>query len=518
MKKNKSFVRFCVKYLTIYSLVLFVLFLIINSFINKSLMNVSLDITSLLDYEEELKEDNFSSIPLKKYQRNEIYIFDEQDKIIFKTNNYEKNIVTKNDLIFINNYLDNTYFHVQKFTEGNQSKYLITKNHYGQNNFELTIIDYVIIDENYNILKGNMFKDKIKLTEHEFRLLKSGMNGKSYVSKYVYKNNEGLNRTLVFFEKDLTIKEYKKITNQILYKWALIIPFVLLFGSILIIIFYKKIKKSIYVMNQKILNLNYDDKIDKNIPIEFSEFSNKMKELLKKLKEEKRKREQEEETRKSIITNLSHDIKTPLTVIEGYSKAFCDGVVPKNKEKQYMRAIYDKAILSDEILNSLFLYSQMEQVEFKLNLQKLNFTEFCLEYLAIKYTDLELLKYKLNIDVEDKDIFLDFDPFLMKRVFDNIINNCVKHNKENTIIYFGYKIYQDRIEIKIKDNGVGLKKDNIDDLFKPFVTQSKSRNTGTGLGLYIAKKIVDLHKGKIKIEKNPEKPYNFEINIIFFKP
>lgn len=347
-------------------------------------------------------------------------------------------------------------------------------------------------------------------------LLKSGMNGKSYVSKYEYENNDGLNRTLVFFEKDLTTKEYKKVTTQILYKWFMIIPLIILFGGIIIIIFYKKIKKSIYSMNRKILNLNYTDKIDKTIPIEFNDFCNKIKDLLKNLEEEKIKRENEEETRKSIITNLGHDIKTPLTVIQGYSKAFCDGVVPKEKEKKYMQAIYDKALLSNEIIDSLFLYSKMEQVEFKANLSKLNFTEFCLEYLALKYTDLEMLNYSLEFKLDNQECFFEFDPFLIKRLFDNLINNCVKHNKEKTTIYFIYKINKDNVEIKIADNGVGLSKDNIDDLFKPFITQSKSCGTGTGLGLYIAKKIVELHRGEINIEKNPQKPYKFEVNIKFY--
>lgn len=95
MKKNKSFVRFCVQYLTIYSIILFIIFLFINSVINKNLINISLDITSIFEYDDILKNDDFNNLPVKKYARNEIYIFDENDNIIFKTNNYEKNILKK---------------------------------------------------------------------------------------------------------------------------------------------------------------------------------------------------------------------------------------------------------------------------------------------------------------------------------------------------------------------------------------------------------------------------------------
>ena len=514
MKKNKSFVNFCVFYLSIYSLLLFLTFILINTLINNGLVNISKSLDDFIKYDYLLKEDEYDKIPIKKFKRNEIVIFDENKEILFATNNYEEGFLTKDELIFINEYFTDTYFLVQGINNGN---YLITESHYDEEKNQSEILKYAILDINYNILEGNLFIDKENLSEKEFILLKEGMNGRSYVSKYSYVNNEGEERTLVFYERNLTNKEYNSISNKIMSRWLFVIPIIIILSSIIIVIFYHKIKKSINIMKKRILDDNYDSQKIKNIPIEFNEFCIKIKDLLKKLELEKKKTEKEEKLRQTIITNLSHDIKTPLTVIQGYDRAFCDGVVPKDKEKKYMEAIYNKSIISTEIINSLFQYSQMEHVDFKGNYKEFDFSEFCREYLAIKYSDLEMLKYDLIFELEEKPFLYKFDSSLMTRLFDNLINNSVKHNKPHTKVYFIYKVINNCISITIADNGKGIVSKNPSILFNPFVTENEARtcDSSTGLGLYIVKKIVDMHNGKIYINKCPQKPYKFEINIIF---
>ena len=127
----------------------------------------------------------------------------------------------------------------------------------------------------------------------------------------------------------MSTKSYIKITNRIKIKWLIVIPIVLLETIIIILIFYRKIRKSIKYTNRKILNPEIED--DYNIPIEFNELYIKTSNLINDLNLEKKKREEEEKIRKNIITSLSHDIKTPLTVIQGYTKAFEDKMVPKEK-------------------------------------------------------------------------------------------------------------------------------------------------------------------------------------------
>lgn len=514
MKKNKqSFVMSCVLYLSIYSIMLLITFLLMNTLIEKSINNIYLDIDSLKIYQDYLDEDEFDRIPLRKFLRNEIVVFDENNEIIFETHNYEKKYLSPAEFDFIADFSSDTYFLVQNLNDDGITKYMISRNNYDSTTEDM--VDFAIVDSDYNILSGNLFKNKTKLSKREFELLKNGINGKSNVSKYVYMNNNNKTRTLLFYQRNLSTKEYIKISNKIKSKWILLLPIVIVETIIIIYLFYRKIKKSIYIMNKKILDS--ENNSDVSIPIEFEDFYKKILELLTSLNEEKNKRIEQERVKQSIITNLSHDIKTPLTVIQGYAKAFDDGVVPKDKEEKYIKSIYEKSVLATDIINSLFQYSRMEHFEFKPTYENLNFTEFCREYLALKYTDLEIQKYKLEFKIEEKECMYEFDKMLMTRLFDNIINNCVKHNKIGTTIYFIYKIKNNRIIIDIADNGKGLSLKDTNKLFEPFVVGNEARTSGlgTGLGLHIAKRIVNLHNGQIKIINKPIKPYKFELEIIF---
>jgi signal transduction histidine kinase len=159
----------------------------------------------------------------------------------------------------------------------------------------------------------------------------------------------------------------------------------------------------------------------------------------------------------------------------------------------------------------------MEHAEFKPKYEHADFTEFCREYLAIKYSEIELLGYKIEYKLEERKNILNFDKMLIIRLFDNIINNSIKYNKKGTRIYFNYKVTKENTIIDIADNGIGIKVDNPSKLFEPFIVgnESRTKGLGTGLGLYIAKQIVDLHNGEILIIDKPKSPYKFHIQIRF---
>jgi len=519
MKKSKSFVRFCVFYLSIYSIILFVIFIITNTLINQSISKIPFTLDNIYNYQKYLLKDEFEKIPINKMVKNEFFVFDDKGNNIFKSNKNSKILFNFDNINLINDYQDTSYYLVQTIKKHNQDFYIITKNLQDYENNINSIKGYCIIDTNYNVIDGNLFGETKQLTKEQFNLLKEGMSANSYVSKYVYKNENGEKRTLVFFERILDIKDYIKITRNEISKWIFVLPFIFIAGSIIVFAFYHKIKVSIKNMNNDIINFNNDNYISSNIPIEFRDVCDNTKKLLNTIELEKKKREEEENMRQSIITNLSHDIKTPLTVISGYAKAFCDGLVPKENVNKYMNAIYEKSLHSKEIIDSLFEYSKMEYVEFKPNLSKLDIIGFSRNYLANKYTDLNMQNYILDIKIPDKSFVCLFDPILFRRLFDNLINNSVKHNGENTTIYFECFIKDEDITFKISDNGKGVIGSRVGDLFKPFVVgnESRSGDCGTGLGLYICKKIVTLHNGEIKIEKRPKKPYKFQVTITFKK-
>lgn len=519
MKKSRSFVRFCVFYLSFYSIILFLIFIITNTLINKSISKVPFRLDNIFEYQKYLLNDEYEKIPINKMSKNEFFVFDSNGNNIFKSKKDSKIVFNFDNINLISDYQEVSYYLVQKIKENNKDFYIITRNVYDYEDNLNSIKDYCIVDINYNVVYGNLFGNIKKFTKEQFNLLKDGMSSGSYVSKYEYKNNKGEDRTLVFFERNLDAKDYIKITRKKMSKWIFVLPFVFIAGAIIVFIFYRKIKESIKNMNNDIINFNNDNYISSNIPIEFKDVCDNTKKLLNTIELEKKKREEEENMRQSIITNLSHDIKTPLTVISGYAKAFCDGIVPKENTNKYMNAIYEKSLHSKEIIDSLFEYSMMEHIEFKPNLSKQDIIEFSRNYLASKYTDLKMQNYILDINIPDESFICLFDPALFRRLFDNLINNSVKHNSKNTTIYFECIIEDEDIIFKISDNGKGIIGSKVGDLFKPFVVgnESRSGDCGTGLGLYICKKITTLHNGEIKIVKKPKSPYKFQVIITFKK-
>ncbi len=517
MKKNETFVKKCALYLTLYSLLLGASFALINIFINKDIDKISKTLDDLLVYEHDIYNDDFDKIPLNRFKHNEIFIYDEDGHILYKTNNYEKLYLKFKDLEYIDDYSYNISYSMEKYKKDGSLNYIITKNKLSDDESESYILDYAVIDENYNVLSGTLFKDKKKLNKREFILLTSGMSGKSYVSKFTYNNKDGKKRVLVFYQKELSESAYLKKVNRIRRFWILIIPIFIIETAIIVVLFTKTLKNYLKLVNDQILNEDIDN--EKEIPEEFQPYYRNIKKLINSLEEEKKERTLEENKRISIIANLSHDIKTPLSVINGYAKAFTDNMVPKDKTEKYMEAIYKKSMIASDIVSSLLIYSKMENVEFKANFEEADLTEFCREYLALKYTDLEMQGYKIDYDIDDKVFMASFDKSLMQRAFDNLINNSIYHNNKKIKLIFKTKVTNKKMSIIIGDNGCGIDEELKSKLFEPFVTSNKARTSGSGsgLGLSISKKIIDYHKGDIKYLDSKDKNLKFAIEITLYK-
>ena len=146
---------------------------------------------------------------------------------------------------------------------------------------------------------------------------------------------------------------------------------------------------------------------------------------------------------------------------------------------------------------------------------KVDICEYAREYLATKYNELVLGGFLIEVEIPKMIIWCQIDVQQMKRVFENLINNSVKHNKRGTMLFFSMKKEADTICISIGDNGTGIPKELAQMVFEPFVVGDESRNSrqGTGLGLAIAKKIVEAHDGVIELVKFPKEGLSTEFRI-----
>ena len=211
-----------------------------------------------------------------------------------------------------------------------------------------------------------------------------------------------------------------------------------------------------------------------------------------------------------IIASISHDIKTPLTSIIGYSNLLNDENITKEEVKKYNEKINNKALHIKDILSSFddYLVNQ-DNITLKTDIISIN------DLVKDLYNDykIELENKNIKFDIETKlnDRYIKVDVLKIKRVFSNIISNSIRYLENNGYIHI--EIIEERdgfIKFSISDNGKGVDEHIIDKIFEPLFTTDKSRKI-SGLGLSICKEFIELHNGSIKAYNNSGLTIEFTI-------
>ena len=161
------------------------------------------------------------------------------------------------------------------------------------------------------------------------------------------------------------------------------------------------------------------------------QISHKLEELLQQEKEQKKVYDK---ARNLMLSDITHDIKTPITTICGYAKTLTDGVIPLSEEKrqEYLQAIYAKSMRMSELVTMLFEYIKMDSEGFTLHKEKTDVCELLREVIAMMYTDFEEKGMELEIEIPDKLDSIELDKSQMTRVITNILNNALKYNDVGT--------------------------------------------------------------------------------------
>ena len=248
---------------------------------------------------------------------------------------------------------------------------------------------------------------------------------------------------------------------------------------------------------------NLDFQLEAEGNDEISALCISFEEMRKRLKDNAEEKIKNEAESRALISNIAHDLKTPITAVKGYSEGILDGVAntPEKVEK-YIKTIYNKANEMDTLINELTLYSKIDTNRIPYDFAKINVAEYfadCVEELGI---DLETRGIGLAYyNYIDDDTVIIADPEQLRRVINNIVGNSAKYmNKQQGFINIRIKDVGDFIQVEIEDNGKGIHQKDLPYIFDRFYRTDTSRNSatgGSGIGLSIVKKIVEDHGGKI---------------------
>jgi histidine kinase len=256
----------------------------------------------------------------------------------------------------------------------------------------------------------------------------------------------------------------------------------------------------------KIKEGNLDFNVDIDSKDEIGELSTAFNDMRGRLKNSLELQHQYENNRKELISNISHDLRTPITAIKGYVEGIRDGVADTpEKMNKYINTIYKKAVDADKLIDELFLYSKLDLSKLEFNFTDINIVKCLMDSMEELQFDLDKKGMTISFDGAGyKDIIVKVDVQQLKRVIINIVENSVKYmDKENGRIQVVLEEDEEKVTIVFKDNGQGIDKEALPYIFDRFYRADLSRNTstgGSGLGLSIAKKIIEEHGGRMWAE------------------
>lgn len=341
-------------------------------------------------------------------------------------------------------------------------------------------------------------------------------SAKKGVDKYIDREAE-----ILVKQADFTMDETEECTAYIVTSfdgtgqeirqfivWAIVcVIIILLFTALMMIawIYQSMITpiKKLRVAAENIKEGNLDFALDTTGDDEIGELCVAFEQMRQRLKDNAEEKLSNEKESRALISNIAHDLKTPITAVKGYSEGIMDGVAntPEKLDK-YIRTIYSKANEMDTLINELTLYSKIDTNRIPYNFAKLNVAEYfkdCIEEIGLDLEAKGIALSYFNYATPDTQIIA--DPEQLRRVINNIIGNSVKYmNKTEKFINIRIKDVGDFIQVEMEDNGRGIAQKDLPYIFDRFYRTDASRNSatgGSGIGLSIVKKIIEDHGGKI---------------------
>lgn len=225
--------------------------------------------------------------------------------------------------------------------------------------------------------------------------------------------------------------------------------------------------------------------------------------LSTRLKASELERKKTKSQREKWISNISHDLKTPLSTIKGYSEILSDSDYELSKEetKRYAKKIHDKSIYMENMIAELRLNEQLIDEGLRIEKKEGNLTTFIKEVVIDILNHPEYSKRDILFEATDEIIIYSFNENLLKRSLENLIYNALIHNEQRTVVTVKVTRLKGNIILTIQDNGQGMNEEELEQLFNRYYRGSNTKSyKGSGLGMSIAKEVIEAHGGRITVQ------------------
>lgn len=405
-------------------------------------------------------------------------------------------------------------------------------------NFAIDFNEYETIPEDY--LKSNgagieVLDDELKIVESkgvgvktdyqytpvELAELLLNDDPKIHVSSEKVTNAQGATYTIVLHQNILVG------TLEKLQKMAYFYAAVFLFGCgiiLLIILFifvksiYKPIHNNLTFIKTSIAKTPYDKSkadVSKATLTEAKDVIEAYNSMIDEMETIRKDKDVLVAQSNRLISNLSHDLKSPITTLKGYSEVLMKENISPEEQKKYLGYINTNTSALGSMVDLLFEQVKFQCEDYSLNLENRDMNSFLRDIAANYYMLFDQRGFNVNVNIMEEPYFMDFDAVNMRRVFANLLENCLSHNSEATDVEIATAMEWGYYVIYIKDNGVGIPQNDRETVFEPFYQGDLSRTKQhSGLGLYVARQIIEKHNGTIKLFQEEDYKVVFKI---FFK-
>ncbi len=384
-----------------------------------------------------------------------------------------------------------------------------------------------LLDENLKVIdqynsrhsKGYTYEqkefNKIIIPNYYYYQYSDDLNEKSNSFNIYYsKETENILLASVPNQEIKFIENVFKVTF-IIFVLVLLI-FIIIYAKWTSISLVRPIKSLVQGVNE-ISKGNYNTRINIKAKNELGILKDSINNMSQKIEEEIFLREKAEKNRKRLILDISHDLKTPLTNIMGYSETiYYDTELDESIKNKYLDIIMSNSKKANDLINDLFELSKIDSDDNTIELKRQDICEF-IRILLIDYVfEIEENNMHYEFNIPDYEIMCDISDKYLQRAIGNLIVNSIKYSKTESTLNIKIRKTEDNAIIDIEDNGIGIKNESIKDIFEPFVRADSSRNSktgGTGLGLAITRAIIKKHGGNIYLDPYVDKGCRFIMSI-----
>lgn len=413
--------------------------------------------------------------------------------------------LTPGELACVPFYGDTEYLDAFPEAEGGDVHYRVLRTRLREDGSS-EITGDMALDGDFRVLSGALEPGKTVYTPREYAILSGAYPAHGTLYRYEFVTTGGV-RTLLFCVAPLDEEALARVSRDGWVVWLAALP---LYAGALAFFIWRLGRRLRPPLERLRAALDAQAR-GRRVPVgdcggvqELQRIGRSLDELSAKLEKSEQERAEMDRERQRMIANISHDLKTPVTVIAGYVDALADGKIPPAEQSRYLAAIRSRTDALTRLINAFHEYSKVDHPQFTLQRRDLDLCEYLREYLAGQYDAIELAGFTLEVSIPEEPCPCSLDPFQFGRALDNLIGNALRYNRLGTLLTVTLAVEPGWALLTVADNGEGIPPQRAAAIFEPFVVGSDARSGGgSGLGLSITRRLVELHGGTIALDNHP---------------